>query len=430
MEQNNSNLPNQDFMKKIKKFGIKALDTVKSLFKKLGNKIKNYFLNARAAQVPTAEASAVSENSAAALPPRRKKVMFPVLKSLAWMFLVVAISLSLAIFIIQSIIDAFGFESQNDSFEIVLTGNEDLDDVLKILNERDIVSQTTAFKLYSKFKKWDDSFAAGQYTLTSNMSYDEIISLLKNGIEVDNTVTVTIPEGLSVYEVAQLLEEKGVCNAQKFLEILETTDFSYEFVEMIPQDELRFRRFEGYIFPDTYEFYIGENPTSVAKKFLRNFNTRVTSAYYDRFKELDLSLDEVITLASIIQKEAGELEQMYRVSSVFHNRLQSSTFPNLQSDTTINYINNFIKPHLSSDNQAMYDAYNTNVCEGLPIGPISNPGLDAIKAALYPANTSYYYFVSDKTGEYYYAKTLKQHEENIRTAEKVNEQLAQSSSAE
>lgn len=430
MEQNNSNFPKQDFMTKVKAFGTKALSFLKSLFKKVKNKIKNYFLNARAAQATTANVSELYESSSAAIPPRRKKVMFPVLKSLAWMFLIVAFSLFLSIFIIQSVIDVFGFESNDDSYEIVLTGNENLSDVLKILNERDIVSQTTAFKLYSKFKKWDNSFAAGSYTLTANMSYDEIISLLKNGIEVDNTVTVTIPEGLSVYEIAQLLEEKGVCKAEKFLNVLETADFGYEFVELIPQDELRFRRFEGYIFPDTYEFYIGENPTSVAKKFLRNFNTRVTSAYYDRFKELDLSLDEVITLASIIQKEAGELEQMYRVSSVFHNRLQSANFPNLQSDTTINYINNFIKPFLNSDNQAMYDAYNTNICENLPIGPISNPGLDAIKAALYPANTSYYYFVSDKTGEYYYAKTLKQHEENIRKAEKVNEQLEQSSSAD
>ena len=359
---------------------------------------------------------------------KHRKVWFPVLKSIGWAALIIALALFLSISILQGITDIFGFEKESEAFEITLTGNENLSDILKILNERDIVTQPTAFRLYSTVKHWKkSSFEAGTYTIKSNMSYDEIISLFKMGMEKDDIVTVTIPEGLSVYEIAVLLEENGVCSAEKFISALETSEFGYEFVDLIPQSELRFRKFEGYLFPDTYEFYIGENPVSVAKKFLRNFNTRVTSAYYDRFKELDLSLDEVITLASIIQKEAGKLEQMYRVSSVFHNRLKSKNYPHLQSDTTINYINNYIKPFLASDNQSMYDAYNTEVCKGLPIGPITNPGLDAIKAALYPANTSYYYFVSDVNGEYYYAKTLSQHEANISMVKKINAAAASKS---
>lgn len=134
-------------------------------------------------------------------------------------------------------------------------------------------------------------------------------------------------------------------------------------------------------------------------------------------KEMGLSLEETLTLASLIQAESGQSQQMRKVSSVFWNRLdKSSQFPNLQSDVTINYVEKNIKPFDKTKNQNMYDAYNTYKCQGLPVAPICNPGLEAIEAALYPEDTKYFYFLTDKEGNFYYAKTLKEHNQNRKKA--------------
>lgn len=130
-----------------------------------------------------------------------------------------------------------------------------------------------------------------------------------------------------------------------------------------------------------------------------------------------MTLDEAVTLASIVQKEAGDPEDMRNVSGVFHKRLANPTIqPTLGSDVTILYVENDIKPYLNVENQAMYDAYNTYVCTGLPVGPICNPGMDAIQAALDYTPTDYYYFIADRDGNFYYARTLEEHEANIRAA--------------
>ena len=132
---------------------------------------------------------------------------------------------------------------------------------------------------------------------------------------------------------------------------------------------------------------------------------------------MGLTLEETVTLASIVQAESGHEDQMRKVSSVFWNRLEHpDDYPKLQSDVTREYVNNFIKPYIEAPNQAIYDAYNTYACEGLPVAPICNPGMDAIRAALYPEDTKYYYFLTDKEGNYYYARTLSEHNRNKKKA--------------
>ena len=176
------------------------------------------------------------------------------------------------------------------------------------------------------------------------------------------------------------------------------------------------------------------NAEEVVRRFFDNFDTKVDSEVMQRIRNLSNGLgelDNLITLASIIQREATDLENMRMVSSVFHNRLNnSSTYPYLQSDATTNYIQDDIRPFMTEDNQEMYDAYDTTKVVGLPVGPICNPGMDAIEAAIDPAETDYYYFVSDDAGNYYFATTLEEHEANIRTANQVNAQLEQSAAVE
>jgi len=226
------------------------------------------------------------------------------------------------------------------------------------------------------------------------------------------TVRVTFPEGFTVRQTALKLEENGVCSAKDFIDAVNSPALSDELWSFENKAD-RAYLLEGYIFPDTYDFYIGEDAQSVLKRFLNNFKSKFSDELRLRAKELGYSTDEIVIIASIIQEEASVHTEMGKVSSVLHNRLKSNDFPGLQCDATISYVNKYIKPYFDSAQTDRYASlYNTYKFKGLPAGPISNPGLQAIKAALYYEDTDYYYFVTDKSGKYYYAKTLKEHNQN------------------
>ena len=171
-----------------------------------------------------------------------------------------------------------------------------------------------------------------------------------------------------------------------------------------------------------YEFYKNDTPERVIEKMLNNLETKITDAYKTRAKEIGMSIDDVLTLASIIQAEAGDPKQMKTVSSVLHNRLKSKSHPKLECDVTIFYLEQDVQPYLTEDKDRFNSYYNYK-CTGLPEGPICNPGMDAIEAALYPKQTEYFYFATDKAGKYYYAKTLEEHNQNWAAIKKVNASL-------
>ena len=172
---------------------------------------------------------------------------------------------------------------------------------------------------------------------------------------------------------------------------------------------------EGYLFPDTYTFYLDEDARIVAKKFCKNFNLKITADIYGRMEDLGMELEELLTIASMVQAEARSVSDMKKVASVFLNRLEKpNEYPLLQSDPTKNYVEDIIIPNIEVPSKAMYEAYNTYEGSGLPPGPICNPGLDAINAVLYPTDTDYYFFCANvETGEVFYAETNEQHEENL-----------------
>ncbi|MGN1193982.1 MAG: endolytic transglycosylase MltG [Acutalibacteraceae bacterium] len=233
------------------------------------------------------------------------------------------------------------------------------------------------------------------------------------------TVTVTFPEGFTAVQIAKRLEENGVCPAADFIaELNSPGDITegYPFLAEINNPDERPFLLEGYIFPDTYEFYRGESAQSVLNRFLKNTANKLTDEYALRAEQLGYTLDEVIILASIIQKEAGIKEQMGKVSSVLHNRIESPDYGKLQCDVTINYINDYVtdSEYLEGDTTDYSALYNTYKCDGIPAGAICNPGADAIEAALYPEKTDYFYFVTDKDDNYYYASTYQEHKENCR----------------
>lgn len=226
-----------------------------------------------------------------------------------------------------------------------------------------------------------------------------------------NTVTVMFPEGKTVYQIAQLLEQNGVCSAADFVDAVNQSDSAFA----LPlQGRTRAFLLEGYVFPDTYEFYKNESAQTALSRFLNNTERKLTDAYKARAVELGMTMDEVLTLASIIQAEAGIHSEMKTVSSVLHNRLDSGMM--LQCDVTYYYLERNVMAYLCPDgwDDEVYETYAplyyTYRFAGLPEGPICNPGVAAIEAALYPEDTEYLYFVTDKQGAFHYSATFAEHE--------------------
>lgn len=228
-------------------------------------------------------------------------------------------------------------------------------------------------------------------------------------------VTFTIPEGYTLARIAMTLEEQGLCTTDAFLEAAQTTDFSsFPLVATQQPDDNRCWVLEGYLFPDTYEVYSTDPPDVIIRKMLDHTEQKITADMRRQIEQSGYTVDEMLTLASIIEKEALGHDEMKRISSVLHNRLDDGM--QLQCDVTINYVEGAIKPFIDGDQDRFNDYYNTYKCPALPAGAICNPGMDAIVAALNPADTDFYYFVTDADQKYYYASTFSEHEENVAAA--------------
>ncbi len=225
-----------------------------------------------------------------------------------------------------------------------------------------------------------------------------------------NTVWVTFPEGKTTLQIAELLEENGVCGKDAFLQAVQESE-SETALSLRGQD--RPFLLEGYIFPDTYEFYKNESPASVLGRFLRNADAHFTAEDASRAAEIGMTRDQILTLASIIQAEAGIESEMANVSAVLHNRLDKSM--KLQCDVTYFYLERTVMPYLCGEEwdddvyEKYADLYYTYRIPALPVGPICNPGAAAIQAALYPAESDALYFVTDSDNNYYYSDTFEAH---------------------
>ena len=340
------------------------------------------------------------------------------------------IGIFLAIKVISAMRDITGMAKPRKEIDFEITENMSVEDIIDGLYDNGIINMPSLMKMYVKFTDNQTGYLNGPHTVSSGMSYNNIIASLKAEKKYTKTISVVIPEGLSVVEIAELLEENYVCRASDFIDYVRSKQNKYDFEESITANPDRLFMLEGYLFPDTYEFYVVDylekNPNydtrtwakEAADKMMDNFEDQITKKMNLRMKELDMTLDETIILASLIQREGNNEENMALISSVFHNRLNNSeSYPNLESDATYTYINESIKPLTNSSNRAQMekieDAYDSYKCEGLPAGAICNPGLDAISAALYPETTPYFYFLAARDGTFYWAETLEQHEQNI-----------------
>ncbi|MGN1119250.1 MAG: endolytic transglycosylase MltG [Oscillospiraceae bacterium] len=353
----------------------------------------------------------------------------------------IAAGVLLAFKCLTAIKDFTGMAKGAREYEITIDESMSVDSIVKTLHENGIIEMPSLFKAYinlSEKQLEDDEdavkgFLNGEFTVNSNMSYSSLISAMKTEKTYTETVRIMIPEGYTAQQIGQLLEENCVCRAEDFEVYYKSKLNLYDFEEEIVENPDRFYEMEGYLFPDTYEFFVIDDlkekkdfdtleyAKKAANKMYANFESKITKAMKARMKELGLTLDETIILASLIQKEGIGAEDMAMISSVFHNRLaEPDRFPQLQSDTTDTYIDDCIRPTIPTNAGDLYDsiiaAYDTYSCEGLPAGAVCNPGLEAINAALYPAETDYYYFLASDDGVFYFASTVEQHEQNIKDA--------------
>lgn len=278
-----------------------------------------------------------------------------------------------------------------------------------------LIKNKTIYRFLSKFNGFDGQYKVGTYTLSDGLSYDEVMVLLAGDPE---TVKVTFPEGFTTEQIAARLEANNVVTAEEFLDAVEKVNISsYPFLSEVAGAS-RDHRLDGYLFPDTYEFDVKANVDDVIYKMLNRFNELYLPAYYVKSEEIGLTTDQVITLASIVEREAKLQSERPVIAGVFMNRLNSedASLKKLQSCATIRYVYKKLYNedviNITEEHEKVEDLYNTYLHDGLTPGPICSPGLQSIKAVLNYEKNDYYFFVlnaKDGVGSHIFSKTYQEH---------------------
>ena len=267
-------------------------------------------------------------------------------------------------------------------------------EIVVVLEENEIIRKNNyIFRILIKLLKLEDQLKYGEYNLSPSMNMLQILDKLVKGEVL--VYEITIPEGYTCTQIAELLDKKEIADKETFLKLI--------------KDRGKFS--EGYLFPDTYEVPKKYGAEKMVKAMLSNFNQiAIENKFTEKAEKIGFSLDEIIILASIIEKEAKFSEEKNKVSSVFHNRLEKGM--KLQSCATIQYILKKPKERLDENDLKIDSPYNTYLYKGLPPGPICNPGLDSIIAALEPEEEDYLYFVLGENGKHIFSKTYQEHLRN------------------
>lgn len=335
---------------------------------------------------------------------RRRKKRFSLLGTLLYVAFVIGFSTLLAAVGWVAANDVLALNKEEHSAIITVTEGETFGEVVDDLKANGLIEFKMVFHLYSAFSHAADKIAPGTYQLDTGMDYRAIVTNLGSKSPNRQKVTVTIPEGFTVSQTFQRLEENGVSTVAKLNDQAASYDYNFSFLKSIPLGSPN--RLEGYLFPDTYEFYLGEDPKTVLNKMLVNFDRKFTDEMRTAAEEKGYSVGDIVSIASMIEKETDGTDRA-RIASVIYNRLTNTsaeTAGYLGIDATLVYA--LGRPITQADYQAD-TLYNTYTIQGLPPGPISNPGMASLEAALSPENTSYYYYVLGSDGKHAFFKTYK-----------------------
>ena len=322
--------------------------------------------------------------------------------------------------------DVKGGKGSSEEVTVELTKGMGAYSVASVLAENGIVKNELFFKLYAK-QNPIDNLQYGTFTLREDMSYEDIIKEITTVKDMRETVSVTVFEGSTVVKISKIVEAAGFCTAQEFIDTVENTDWSqFKFYQYVEDHEYKPFKMEGFLYPETYEFYPEATAYDIAEKMLAQFDSLITDEMYAQMEQQGFTLQDVVTVASYVEEEAGDPINQPDVAAVFLNRLKpGSPFPKMESDVSYYYMREQVEPYLGVGRDQspieMQQAVNTYLCEGIPITPVSSPSITAINAVLNPTPDSpYYFFLTDLTGKYYYAETWDGHVKNISTMEAVN----------
>ena len=313
--------------------------------------------------------------------------------------------------------DIYGlFTKEGEPVEIEISSGETVSQIADSLEQNGVIHFSKLFQIYIKQQGMESQLYPGIYQLNQSTDYNTILSTLKDPSKNLGLFSFPIQEGQDLLGIAASLENQSICTADDFLVAVNDAAIysEYSFAGDLSDQELNnhYYAMEGYLFPATYSIEKGATPEEIAQMMLGTTDQKLASVM-PQIQESGYSLDEIMTMASIIQAEAGTQEDMSLISSVLHNRLNTAEdYPKLQCDPTLKYAQQLEQQGGASSKQA--EAYNTYLSTGLPPGPICSPGMDAIEAALFPADSDYLYFCANtQTKECYYATTLEEHNQNL-----------------
>lgn len=366
-----------------------------------------------------------------------------ILSTAIWLVLIVFIGMSLGRMLWVCCADVMAFNKESVQATITITADDNIDTISEKLGDAGLVRYPELFKLFATITGKAEKISAGTFTLHSNLDYNAMINNMGSLSPTREVVTIMFPEGYTCAQIFQLLEKKGVCSVAELEEYAANgTLDDYWFLEGVKRGDKYC--LEGYLFPDTYKFYTNDEPRRVLEKFLDTFDYRFTDFLKNKLEPLNkmiastlssrgysqsyinehkITIREVVIIASMIEKETANPDESYTISSVIYNRLTNpGNYPHLNIDATLIYaLGGNIDPEtgeskpLTSEDLKMDHPYNTYVNTGLIPGPISNPGRNSLDAALDPTKTSYYFYVyNPKTREHLFAKTKKDHDNNVK----------------
>ena len=301
---------------------------------------------------------------------------------------------------------------------ITISNEDSFGDVADKLKDEGLIEYKFLFNLFATFTRSKDDVVAGTFTLNTDMDYRALLSGMSANSATRATVTVTIPEGYTIDQIFALLEEKSVASVEDLQDMAANHDYAFSFLQDLELGD--YHRLEGYLYPDTYEFTTPQNPLYVINKMLVRFDEQFTEDMRQKVADSGRTIHEIVTIASMIEKETDGSDRA-NIASVIYNRLNNpsgGTQGYLQIDATLAYINGGKVP--TEEDKSIDSPYNTYLYKGLPAGPISNPGLESIQAAMNPNSTSYYYYALGDDKVHHFFKTLREQQNFIATQELYN----------
>lgn len=338
-------------------------------------------------------------------------VIAGMLNTVSYILLIVGISLIISTFGILVANDVLALVKDGGELTVEITAESTPEEVANLLEEKDAIEYPWAFQLFSQLKKVE-TFNPGTYTLDTSMDYNQMISALRRTNDTVSVVRVTIPEGYNLKEICALLVEKDVVKEDAFWKVANNYDFAHEMLQDVPMVE---NRLEGYLFPDTYEFYANSDKVNaeshavdVINKMLNNFVKKYTKPMRNLTESNGMTIADVVKIASLIEKEAQRADERTVIGGVIHNRLNSSNFPFLQIDASILYVTGH-KEALTAEDLEIDSPYNLYTNSGLPPTAICNPGVACMMAAIQPDNHKYYYYVAKPDGSHIFSRTNEEH---------------------